>query len=345
MHAIRLNVADSSATVTWFDYETAVAVNMDASGNGNIVLPVADLLAAVKTLGGKGVAQFTVTDSIHPTAHTDVTISVDGMSTTVTLPLWEDLPNVPVVNSAPIVTVTGEQFANVATAVGAAVGTDDTLPMLTGVRLEVLDNEVHAATTDRFRLVDVTVPSIANADDTAVLIPGRAVTAFGKFSTKSQSVTVSGVSDGWVVLQSDTARVTVRAMDAQFPKFRQLFPLSDDYSATFTVDPAVLGKRLKALSANSFQVAFNISQSGIKATAAERHGDGETSFSVNVGDLVARDNLTAAFNPEYLASILLAVPNGQKATMSVTTPARPAVITWEGVRALLMPVRIPGTET
>ena len=152
LEAIRLDIADGTATVGWFDYETSVEVRMPATGSDTVALPVEDLVSAIKAVGGKGIATFTVADG-------KLTIEVDGMTASVLLPEYgEDLPNMPEVDAAPILITTGGEFSTVTAAVGAAVGTDDTLPMLTGVRLDVGDT-VQAATTDRFRLVVAEVPS------------------------------------------------------------------------------------------------------------------------------------------------------------------------------------------
>src|SRR5918998_52711 len=67
-----------------------------------------------------------------------------------TLPV-EDYPSLPVMPSSAGV-VDSDVFAEAVGQVAVAAGRDDTLPMLTGVRLEIEDDRVTPAATDRYRL-------------------------------------------------------------------------------------------------------------------------------------------------------------------------------------------------
>ena len=71
--------------------------------------------------------------------------------------------------------VDSDVFAEAVSQVAVAAGRDDTLPMLTGVRLEIEDDLITLAATDRYRLA---VREFAWRPETpglsaAVLVPAR----------------------------------------------------------------------------------------------------------------------------------------------------------------------------
>lgn len=327
LRAVRITVAEGIATVGWFDYDTAVEVRMPANGEGSVAIEIVELIAAIKTIGGKGTATFTADGS-------KILIDVNGFSATVT-GITEDLPHMPTVDTAPAVVASGEDFAAATKVAASAVGTDHTLPMLTGVRIEgdVADG-VQMASTDRFKLSVVDVASTVRTEEPfAALVPGKPLIEFGKASAKDSSVSVS-LAEGFVSLESETVRVVSKLLDAQFPKFRQLLPDPDNYTVSFTVPAAAAAKQFKAVAANAHQVRFDILDEVIASTETSK-------FTVDAGD-VRGDGMVVAFNPTYLSDILGSAPAGVKATINLTQPNRPAVIEWDGVRALLMPVCLPG---
>ena len=120
-----------------------------------------------------------------------------------------------------------------------AAGKDDTLPTLTGVRVEWSKGLVRFVTTDRYRLA---VIEYAHEDtgcehEGAVLVPAKELAAYVKGLPKTgrrsggweRVVMVPG--DGEVTFTCDTADGTVsrtiRTLDGEFPKYRTLIPGED----------------------------------------------------------------------------------------------------------------------
>lgn len=327
LRAIRIDVADGTATVGFFDYETSVQVRMPAEGSGSVAVDVAHLVDAIRTVGGKSDATFTVTDG-------KVRVDANGVSTTLDAVDGEDLPLMPELDAEPAIIAAGDVFAAATLVAASSVGKDDTLPMLTGVRFEgEAGGSATLASTDRFRLAVVDLPSACRIEhDFAALLPGKVLTEFGKASVKADSVSAA-FGEGFAKLESESTTVVVKLLDAEFPKYRQLLPDPYDYAASFTVPAAATAKQFKAV-AKARQVRLEIMDEVTASTES-------ASFKVEAGE-VSGDGMLVAFNPEYLAAILASAPAGVKATVNLTTPTRPAVIEWVGVRCLLMPVRLPG---
>ena len=140
-----LTVDDARLSISGFDLEASTQVDLDvAAGSPGSALVSGRLLADISRALPP-----------HP-----VEVAVDGARLTIscgsarfTLPTMpvEDYPTLP---SMPTTagTVDGETFAAAVAQVAVAAGRDDTLPMLTGVRLEIDGDRLTLAATDRYRL-------------------------------------------------------------------------------------------------------------------------------------------------------------------------------------------------
>lgn len=354
---IRAEVADGTLSLTMFDYVTAVAVRqpVDASSDDmpEILLPIGAFVDAVKS-AGKSRGVFTLPQS------GDDMLQIVGEDMTVTVPLImladEDYPPaLPVVDAAAeanTIVTSGAELAASLAIVSPAAGKDDTLPMLTGVRVESKDGEVILAATDRFRLAERTVSTTNMVPDVETLIKVGPLAAFAKHVAKDEcvSVTVAGArpvpswsGSRYVVLESDTARIVVREMDAEFPKFRQLFPARDALKVGFTVDAAALVKRVKALPKSAPRAIMLVDEIVELVGAGHDSGAALSRMTVDASEISLDDGfgIQIACDAKYLAEALGSVPKGEKVRIEFSTPSRPMILTWKRSRVLLMPVRLP----
>ena len=109
-----------------------------------------------------------------------------------TMPV-DDYPTLP---SMPTTagTVGGAEFAAAVSQVAVAAGRDDTLPMLTGVRLEIACEKLTLAATDRYRLAVRELgwnPGDPTAADVQVLVPARTLADAAKSLAHSDALTIA----------------------------------------------------------------------------------------------------------------------------------------------------------
>ncbi|MBB5892643.1 DNA polymerase III subunit beta [Kutzneria kofuensis] len=330
-------------TVSGFDYEVSAQVGVPAT-----------IAAGGKTLvSGRLLADITKALPNHP-----VEIAVDGARVSITcgsakfsLPTMpvEDYPALPAMPQR-AGALAGEVFAEAVGQVAVAAGKDDTLPMLTGVRVEFNGGKLTLVATDRFRLAMREFDwEPADEVDTAVLVPARnlaeaAKTLGGAGSTVELSL-ASG--DGLLGLSGTGRRTTSRLLDAEFPKYRQLLPAEHNAAAIIEVSSLQDAiKRVSLVAERGTQVRLEFSDGGLRLSAG---GDDEGSAEEELPVEFTGDPVTIAFNPGYLLDGLAAVRT-DRAHLSFTTPSRPALIkpvgedgsVAEGYLYLLMPVRLPG---
>ena len=332
----------NDVVLSGFDMETAARIQIDA----NVDEPGRVLVS------GRLLADISRSLPAQP-----VVISTEGSRVRVecgrssfelpTLPVDEYpiLPEMP----DPVGTVGGAEFAAAVAQVAIAAGRDDTLPMLLGIRIEINDDTVTMAATDRYRLAvrEFTwKPEKASFESTA-LVPARTLAETAKLLAGAGSVSVAystgGAGDGLMGFEGDGRRTTTRLLDGEFPKYRQLLP--DDSSAVATIETAALVeavKRVALVAERNTPVRLIFSADEIALQAGS--GD-EAQATESVECSLSGDPIEIAFNPQYLLDGLGAV-DSPEVDLSFTGPTRPAVLTRSGgsntqeYKYLLMPVRL-----
>src|SRR6476659_3414743 len=241
---VLLTGSDEGLTISGFDYEVSAEVQVAAeiASPGSVLVSGRLLSDITRALPAK-----------------PVDVSVEGTRASLTcgsarfsLPTMavEDYPTLPTLPEE-TGALSADLFAEAISQVAVAAGRDDTLPMLTGIRVEISGEAVVLAATDRFRLAVRELTWSTNAADVeaAVLVPAKTLAEAAKAGTGAGDVHLSlgaGAAvgkEGLLGIRSDGKRSTTRLLDAEFPKFRQLLPA--EHTAVATVGVAELTEAIK----------------------------------------------------------------------------------------------------
>src|ERR1700747_1132239 len=353
-----LTGSDAGLTISGFDYEVSAEVR---------------LAAEIASPGTALVSGRLLSDITKALPNKPVDVQVEGTrvslacgSAKFSLPTMavEDYPTLPALPEE-TGTLPADLFAEAISQVAIAAGRDDTLPMLTGIRVEISGETVVLAATDRFRLAvrELTWSALSPDVEAAVLVPAKTLAEAAKTGADGSDVRLSlgagtGVGkDGLLGISGNGKRSTTRLLDAEFPKFRQLLPAEHTAVATINVAELTEALQLVALVADrGAQVRMEFADGILRLSAgADDVGRAEEDLPV---DFVG-EPLTIAFNPTYLTDGLTSV-HSERVSFGFTTPGKPALLrpaldddshpTGVGPFAalptdyvyLLMPVRLPG---
>ena len=330
-----------------FDYEVSarVEVNADISEPG-VALVSGRLLADIsRSLPDRPVEVSTDAAKV-------VLTCGSSRFTLLTLPV-EDYPALPVMPGASG-SLRGDAFASAVAQVAVAAGRDDTLPVLTGVRLEIEAGVITMAATDRYRLAvrELTWSPEQTGLSAIALVPARTLSDTAKALASADKVTVAlasgGTGEGLVGFEGGGRRTTTRLLDGEFPKYRSLLPTES--SALATVQTAGLAEAVRRVALVAERnTPIRLSFSGNEVTLEAGTGD-EAQASESMDATLVGDDISIAFNPGYLLDGLGAL-DAAYAELRFTVSTRPAVITakesaeaaaGEDYRYLLMPVRLSG---
>lgn len=280
----------------------------------------------------------------------------------------EDYPALPSVPAA-TGTIDPQLFTEAIGQVAVAAGRDETLPMLTGIRMETEGNMVTMAATDRFRLAvrtfewnqipegnaELLIPAKTLADTARSLDAGSSEPVTLAFGDGSDGRAVG--ADGLLGILADPRRTTTRLLDAEFPKFRPLLPKQHSSLASVRIDPLREAiRRVSLVADRGAQIRMDFSEGQVVLSA---HGDEAGRAEEVLECAFVGEPLLIAFNPGYLSDGLSAI-HTDRVVMGFTQPSRPAVLIPEPDELpeagedgmfpnpeteftyLLMPVRLPG---
>ena len=338
--------ADSQGlTLSSFDYEVSarVMINADVEIPGTTLVSGRLLADIARSLPGVPVTLVS--------EGTRIVITCGRSSFTLpTLPV-EDYPQLPAMPSSSG-EINAAVFAEAVAQVAIAAGKDDTLPTLTGIRMEIEGQSITLAATDRYRLAvrNFTWTPTSSSISTNALIPARTLAETAKALANGQGVTLAlaAAGEGLIGFEGSGRRTTTRLLDGEFPKYRTLLP--SESAGVATIEVAALTDAVKRVALvaernTPVRLSFEGSEVILRAGAGE---DAQANEAVE--SLLDGDDIEIAFNPTYLLDGLAAL-DAPFARMSFTQSTRPAVLTGaadptselrDDYRYLLMPVRLTG---
>lgn len=268
-----------------------------------------------------------------------------------TMPI-EDYPSLPVLPAASG-TIDAQVFAEAVGQVTVAASRDETLPLLTGVRLEIENDVLTLMATDRYRLAMREVnwnPASPGLSATA-LVRARTLSEVAKSLTSAGSISISlpsGQGADIVGFEAGGRRTTSLLVDGDYPPVRRLFPESTTSQAIVsTAAMTEAAKRVSLVAERNTPIRLEFSEGQVVLEA----GQGEDAQASEAIEAVWEgDAITTAYNPGYLLDALGAVGT-DFARLSFTHGTKPSVITGqakqdspldEGFRYLIQPIRFAG---
>lgn len=336
--------ADGTLTLSSFDYEVSarseVPADVDEPGT---VLVSGRLLADIsRALPAKPV-------DVHLEGSRIILACGASRFTLLTMPV-EDYPTLPVM---PEVTgsIEADVFAQAVAQVTIAASRDETLPLLTGVRVELEGSTVTLLATDRYRLAMRELPWHPGTPDVSsiALVRARTLSDVAKSLTSAGSVDLAlaagAATTGLVGFEAGGRRTTSLLLDGEYPPVRRLFP---DQTTTHAVLPTATliesVRRVSLVAERNTPIRLSFSEGQVVLEAGQ--GDDAQASEVIEAHLVG-EAISTAFNPHYLLDGLGALAT-EYVRLAFTQSSKPVVVTGQKdatgeadltFRYLLMPIR------
>jgi DNA polymerase-3 subunit beta len=329
LSGLLLQAADG-LVLSCFDYEVSARAEADAevSEPGTVLVP------------GRLLAEITRSLPSLPIEFADdpegVSLTCGSASfTLVTLPV-EEYPDLPVLSQT-AGTVDGGDLAEAIGQVAPAASRDDTLPLLTGVNLEVAGDTMTLAATDRYRLAVRDLPwSPARPDVSGgYLVPARTLLDAARTMAPGVPVTIrlrsdrdrdaerareygdtragdpgagrpapAQAADAMIGFESGGRRLTTRLIAGEYIKYRSRFPDEFACRADLPAAPFIEAVRRVSLVAERGS-AVRITFGGGEVTVAA-----ETQGRARAREIISADFRGAepaiAFSPHFLLDGIVA---------------------------------------
>lgn len=340
--------ADPQGTLTLssFDYEVSARVEVVAEvADGGRVLVSGRLLADIsRSLPAKPVEITTDGSKV------SVTCGASRFSL-LTMPV-DEYPALPAMPEAAGI-VTGDMFTEAVAQVTVAASRDETLPILTGVRMEIEADRVTLLATDRYRLAmrELTWRPCSPGTSTVALVRARTLSDVAKALGAGSDVTLALAAEGGnelIGFESGGRRTTSLLVDGEYPKVRALFPSEAPIFAVVETAALVESvRRVSLVAERNTPVRLGFTDGLVRLEAGQ--GDDAQASEALEAELTGED-IAIAFNPQFLLDGLSAIGRPY-ARLSFTQASKPAVLSGQleidgpgddSYRYLLMPVRMAG---
>jgi DNA polymerase-3 subunit beta len=338
--------ASGSLVLSSFDYEVSARVEVpaDVSEPGTVLVSGRLLADISRSLPAK---------PVEVVAEGSKVSLVCGASrfALLTMPV-DEYPALPQMPSA-AGSIAGDVLTSAVAQVTVAASRDETLPILTGVRMEIEDDKVTLLATDRYRLAmrELTWNPATPGTSAVALVRARTLSDVAKSLGGGGEVTLALSVDGGQELigfEAGGRRTTSLLVDGDYPKVRSLFPAESPVWAVCETASLVEAVRRVALVAERntpVRLSFTEGQVTLEAGQGD---DAQASEALDAS--LTGDDIAIAFNPQFLLDGLQALST-PFVRLSFTLPTKPAVLTGQAerdgdsddtYRYLLMPVRMAG---
>ena len=245
----------------------------------------------------------------------------------------EDFPPIPTVESGVVGKVQAKVLQEAIDHVAFAAATEDSRPVLTGIKVEIEGDQFTFAGADGFRLAVYTA-TLAEpmAEDASFIIPARTLQELSRLigdNDETVEFTVTS-SKSQALFRLENVEVVTQLIQGTFPNYSQLIPQSYDTRAILNLNDFLHATRTASIFARDgsgiVRLVVTPGQDGDAGKLAilsrtEEVGDnqGEIDAEIEGGES------KIAFNSRYLTD-LLSVLHGDTVALEMTTPSSPGVI-------------------
>jgi DNA polymerase III subunit beta len=224
----------------------------------------------------------------------------------------EEYPSIPEIGAESGV-VPAEEFASAVAQVAVAASRDDVTPVITGVQLEVRENNLSLVATDRYRVavreIDWDGGNVGGSEDAVTaLVPARTLQEVGKTFGHSGTISVAITSRDdreLIAFSAEKKTVTSLLIKGNFPPVRRLFPETvDNYAVMNTADLIEATRRVALVLEREAALRYSFSADGLTLEAI---GSEQAQASETIDAILTGDDTVVSLKPQFLLDGLGAV--------------------------------------
>lgn len=254
----------------------------------------------------------------------------------------QDFPDFPIVEVDKQISLPFEQFSHMVKKVSRIVSRDDSRPILTGILISVLHDEIKMVATDSYRL------AISNSklkdkapEEFDVVVSGSFLSDISSLLKSDNPITIA-FSDNQIVISYQNVEFVNRRIEGNYPNYKQLLPDGYTTRATINIEELAASVRRASLVGTTVSpVKFQIDQENQAlqlSTVVQDIGAAQETLSC----LVEGESMEIAFNFSYVIDGL-SVMTTKEAYFETQDSMKPGIIKTsdsDDFLYLIMPVRL-----
>ncbi len=254
-----------------------------------------------------------------------------------------DFPHLPAFQEIYNFTISTDRLKRAFDTTNTAISKEEARISMTGVLMELKNDELRFVATDAHRLVKLSYLDIQNTIEKKIIIPGRAVQVVSKMLSDSD-VRVS-FNDSQIRLEQGSIVFVARLIEDQYPNYESVIPLENDNLLETSKEELsnVLRRISLFTSSQTKQVKFSISKD-ILSLSAENIDLGSEANEKILCDYQG-EPMVIAFNSIYVSEAIRNIDN-DRVIFKLNNPTRACILEpktqleSENFLVLIMPMRL-----
>lgn len=251
----------------------------------------------------------------------------------------DEFPSMPIVDVLVVEKLNPPSFTKSIQVVSKAASKDEKRPTLTGVYMEIEEDEIRLVSTDSYRLA---VKKIKNGFKTvekgSFIIPANALANFSRIVNDENPIDIyRDENAGQLRFDNQSVSFTIRLIEGKFPRYEQFIPESTD--KVMESDKDKILSAIKRVSLVNTTLRLEIDGGRLIVNSESKDvGEGKETLDV----LYEGDPISIAFNSKFLEDGISSV-EGETVLIGITEPLKPGVIRGkeeESFTYIIMPIRI-----
>lgn len=188
-----------------------------------------------------------------------------------------------------------------------AASSDNTRPILTGVRLSAKDGLLESVAIDGFRVALRSVKT--EVPDMGYTIPVAAASEILKLKTKKDENISISASDNQLMFSAGETEVTTRLIQGEFMNYQSIIPTTGTTMLTVDVEAlrSTVDRAMLVAGEDKKSVMMKITETEVEVSSKSSTGE----LKEKVQAEVQGDKLEISFNPKYLLEALSAVSDDE----------------------------------
>lgn len=257
----------------------------------------------------------------------------------------QEFPPLPVIGETPTLTIHKSLFENDLSLISVAASSDESRPLLTGIKFVKKDGGVELVATDGYRLALKKNSSLAGIAQEFVL-SARTLVEVGKMVSEEKNDTVGVFFDekhNQVTFALPHIHTSARLIEGDYPLYEKIIPKNHTTSVVFNREELLKAVKLASVyakeSANIIKLKVESGKVTVSANSPQI-GENKTTLSVTVEG----EGGEIAFNSRFLLD-LLGIVKEEELILEMGGALAPGVFRLpkdESYLHIIMPVRVQG---
>jgi len=305
LSGVLIETTDAGLTLSSFDYEvsaqTEISAEVEEPGK---ILVSGRLLADIASRLPNAPVEFSTDEG-------RIVVRCGTANFTLLSMPVEEYPTLPQV-AAQSGVLPAEAFSAAVAQVAVAASRDDVTPVITGVQLEVSENNLTLVATDRYRVavreIEWDSGDAASTETVTALVPARTLQEIGKTFGHSGTIAVAITNTDdreLIAFSADRKTVTSLLIKGNFPPVRRLFPETvDNYAVINTGELIEAVRRVSLVLEREAALRFTFTLDGVTLEAI---GSEQAQASETIDAHLSGGDTVVSLKPAFLLDGLGAV--------------------------------------